>query len=157
MSLETLTPRRSFLWKMTLAMVGSFAGCIDSKNASETTTPSQGSPSTISVTSDRPTSTSKIDNPHLPYRLRIRASVALQATIILTNKKTKNKVYAKQQSVVAGKEVILDKYFSSGVDYRLVIEVNENRIFDRLIFSYESYILSIQSEESVNIVEHVEI
>lgn len=146
------------------------AGCLDgatdstsdgNQTADETgaTEIGTGVGSTVSDRADRTPDTARPDGEsYAPGpRLVLTADVDIEALLTLIELEESTVVYERIHEVESVGTVSLDDQFEPGEDYRFVVTVDGERIFDRLISHYEAYELAIHSLSTVEVVTHVEV
>lgn len=79
----------------------------------------------------------------------IRASLTLSES-------SGSAVYDQTHEFEHGETVSLTDQFEPGRDYQFVVTIEEEPIFDRPIYHYESYELAIPSASTVEVVKHAE-
>lgn len=94
----------------------------------------------------------------LSKRLHIRstAAEALSVELTLTELDGGRVAYNETARIEPGTWLSLDAHFEPNTDYRFTMRIDETTIFERHIYSYAGYELTIRSTTTVEVTEQIE-
>ncbi len=78
----------------------------------------------------------------------------IKLKITLINLSSEEETYAEQYTLTESETVNLTEYIGDGIDYKILLEMNEDRIYNRKMYDYEYYVLSVHPNGEVKIKEH---
>lgn len=91
-------------------------------------------------------------------RLKVRFKVTMEATLTLKRLSDDRVIYEETKEYNKSNTVNLTEEFEANTDYRFtILNANDKPIFDRDIYNYEGYVLSVVSRNEVEVVEHEEV
>ena len=155
--------RRKFLLTVPFVITG---GCTKSPQDRPTNTKTTTQTKKTSETTENQTetttltkTTSKTTERHTPsMRLEIRFKVNMKTTLILKRLSDDIVIYENTKEYKSSDAVDLSEEFEADTDYRFtILNANDKQIFDRVIYNYEGYVLSVVSENEVEIVAQEEV
>lgn len=103
-----------------------------------------------------PTSPAPTESPQPRLTIRSVADTTLAVKFKLFHLSGNCEAYDRTHTFGRLDEVTLDRHFTPGTDYRFELRIDDTVVFERIIYSYEGYVLAIRSREEVDIVEYVE-
>lgn len=151
--------RRKFLLSSVSVIA---AGCTGSPQDEPTTETTEATTETTIETLTKTTtetSTETTTEQTAPStRLKVWFEVTMEATLTLERLSDGKVVYEETKKYRNKDTVNLTDEFEPDTDYRFtILNANDEQIFDRGIGDYEGYVLSVESENKVEIINHEEI
>lgn len=78
----------------------------------------------------------------------------IELKVALINLSSEEETYAKQYTLTESETIDLTEYIGDGIDYKILLEMNGDWIYDRKMYDYEYYVLSVHPNGEVKIKEH---
>ena len=93
-----------------------------------------------------------------PHRLEVlsRSDEPVEARLVLIALSEDNVVYNQAHTFEYGDSVWLGDYFEPGEDYRFELTIEGEELFNREIYSHESYTIEISGTKTVRIISQEE-
>lgn len=107
--------------------------------------------------SDTSTTESPTSSPSKRLFIKSTADPKLTVALKLVDLNDQRVAYNETKTVERGDTIRLDSHFEPDADYRFSIDIDGTTVFERNIYSYESYKLAIRSKTTVDITEHAEV
>lgn len=106
-----------------------------------------------------PTPTTVIKDPtaSVPNRLEIQYSGTkpTELRVVLIDLESKKKVYTQQHALNDHETIDLSDRITDGHGYTVVLEMDGERIYNRNMYDYENFVLSVAPDGTVRMKEHV--
>lgn len=78
----------------------------------------------------------------------------IKLKITLISLSSEEETYTEQYTLTESETIDLTEYIGDGIDYTILLEMNRDRIYNRKMYDYEYYVLSVHPNGEVTIKEH---